>query len=101
MELDTMVMASSLQILNLGMINARVIALRQATAMRQPLQPKMATLLPMAPKVRLVKHHHLGNLNRDTWGDSLALTLHTQLTVLLNLVMECLQPHNPVMGLHL
>lgn len=57
----------------------------------------MATLLPMALKVRLVKHHHLGNLNRDTRGASLVPPLRTRLS----LGMGFHQPHNLVMGLHL
>lgn len=97
MRLDTKVMASRLLILNLDMINARDMALLLAMEVQLTLLLKMATLLPMAPKVRLVKHYHLGNLNRDTWGASLVLTLCTPL----NLVMQRHQPHNPVMGLHL
>ena len=64
--------------------------------MVQPtLQLKKATLQRMEPKVMLLKQQHQDNLNRDTWQASLALTLPTQLS----LVMECLQPHNPVMGI--
>lgn len=97
MRLDTKDMANRLLILSLGMISARVMALLLAMEMRLTLQLKMVTLLPMVPKVRLLKHRRLGNHNRDTLGASLVLTLHTQLS----LVMVLHQPHNPVMGLHL
>lgn len=63
--------------------------------MVQPtLQLKKATQ-HMEPKVMLLKQQHQDNLNRDIWQVSLALTLPTQLS----LVMERLQPHNPVMGI--